>query len=148
MDYDGTLLGGNCIIRRDDLARVGPYNTSLHRAQDHDMYLRLLQAGAKGKYMPDLIILHLIHPSRATKAYFRRWCFVYGRSMMFMDRAHPQPVARLFGIPRYVVGAAIRKAITLVPRLLRSGTRASLLFDAELDWWTLAGFVRERIRAR
>ena len=51
--YDGILMGGNAVIRRSALDRVGPYSTALSRTggrllgcEDEDMYHRLLASGA------------------------------------------------------------------------------------------------------
>ncbi|MBI1761697.1 MAG: glycosyltransferase family 2 protein, partial [Acidobacteria bacterium] len=64
-DYSGMLMGGNAVIRRAVLQRVGLYAPHLGRGsrdllagEDQDMSDRLLAAGARGEYRPDLVIHH------------------------------------------------------------------------------------------
>ena len=52
-------MGGNAVIRRSMLEKVGPYKTWLGRTdkgllsgEDEDMYHRLLAAGARGFTYP------------------------------------------------------------------------------------------------
>ena len=146
--FDGMLMGGNAVIRRALLTRVGPYRTDLGRSptrllscEDDDMFQRLLAAGARGFYRPDLIIHHYVAPERVSKSYFRRWCYWRGVSLGILDRKQPQRVAYVFGIPRYMCGRALRA-------LASSATALRLLpaqrFEHELALWDLFGFVHGR----
>src|SRR5262249_28672224 len=79
---DTTMPGGNAVIKRSTLEKLMPYSTALGphgnnylADEDSDMYLRLIASGAKGLYLPDLIVYHYIHPARLTKQYYRHWCF-------------------------------------------------------------------------
>lgn len=77
-EFGGMLMGGNAVLRRSVLERVGAYTADLGRTsdgrllscEDRDMYNRLLAIGAKGFYRPDLVILHYVPPERLTKRYF------------------------------------------------------------------------------
>jgi len=142
--YGGILMGGNAVLTRSVLARVGPYSQSLGRTgkrllscEDEDMYQRLLAAGAKGLYRPDLVIYHYVPPERLTKRYFRSWCFWRGVSRGVMDRDQKAPVAYLGGIPRYLYGTAARSALRIASSFIRD---RSQLFADELPIWDLAGF--------
>ena len=108
------------------------------------MYWRLLAAGAKGIYVPDLIIYHYIHPDRLTKRYFRRWHFWRGVSSGFLDRRQPQPVPYLLGVPRHLVGRATRGSFGMLKSL---GLRRdpSETFMHELKVVDLAGFFYGRL---
>jgi hypothetical protein len=104
-----------------------------------DMFIRLLAIGARGFYRPDLIIHHFVPPERLTKQYFRRWCFWHGVSQGLLDRRRPANVPYLFGVPRYMIGAAIRDtAGSLLPR--RRHDEAGRAFRNELAWRDLLGF--------
>lgn len=142
------LMGGNAVVRRSILDRVGPYSGDLGRTpggrllscEDEDMFARLLAIGARGFYRPDLIIHHYVSPERLTKRYFRRWCFWRGVSQGTIDRRRPAHVPYLLGVPRYMVGAAVRGAIETV-RSLFGRSDPARTFKNELAWWDLTGFV-------
>jgi glycosyltransferase involved in cell wall biosynthesis len=145
--FNAMLMGGNAVIRRSVLEKVGAFATDLGRTsgsrllscEDRDMFNRLLAAGARGFYRPDLVILHFVPPERLTKRYLRRWSFWHGVSLGLLDRRQPAPVPYLLGVPRYMVGTAVRGAIDTARRLFeyREPARA---FTNELAWWDLAGF--------
>jgi len=145
--YPGILMGGNAVIRRALLERAGPYATALNRTstrllgcEDEDMYHRLLALGARGRYLPNLVIHHHVPADRLTKRYFRKWCFWRGVSLGLMDSKRPAPVPYLAGVPRYHIGRAVRGLLHVVglgPRPADATNR----FESELACWDLAGFV-------
>jgi len=144
--YPGILMGGNAVIRRSALDRVGLYMTSLGRTgerllagEDEHMYRRLLESGAKGLYLPQLKIYHLIPASRLTKKYYRRWSFWRGVSCGVLDRTQPQQVPYFGGVPRYLFGAASRGVVGWTMAPLRRAA-ASQTFSHELAIWDLLGF--------
>lgn len=147
-NYPGMLMGGNAVFRRELFARVGLYATNLGRTdkhllscEDEDMYQRLLASGARGFYLPDLIIYHYIPPERLTKRYYRRWCFWRGVSHGVMDRERPSPVVYLWGVPRWFYGAAARGVLRLTTAPLARGRDSSQNFSDELPAWNLLGFI-------
>jgi glycosyltransferase involved in cell wall biosynthesis len=146
--FQGMLMGGNAVVRRPVLERVGPYSTDLGRTsherllscEDRDMFNRLLTVGARGFYRPDLVIFHYVPPERLTKRYFRRWSFWHGVSLGLLDRRRPAMVPYLLGVPRYMIGVAVRGTVDTAKRLLGRREPAPL-FKNELAWWDLAGFL-------
>jgi glycosyltransferase involved in cell wall biosynthesis len=146
-DFPGILKGGNAVIRRRVLERVGPYvewlgpsgDARLLSCEDEEMYRRLLKAGARGKYEPSLVIYHHVFEERLTKSYYRRWCFWRGVSRGLMDRLHPLPVPYLAGVPRYLYGRAGRGVVSLTQRVVRGGGWNGAFVD-ELSVWDLAGY--------
>ena len=143
-NYPGILMGGNAVITRETLERVGPYSTSLGRSgnrllscEDEDMYHRLLAAGARGLYVPELIIYHFVPTERLTKRYHRAWCFWQSVSSAVLDGTRPQPTAYVLGVPRYFYGRALRGMFRSVSIWNRE---PSLRFSNELPMWELAGF--------
>jgi glucosyl-dolichyl phosphate glucuronosyltransferase len=145
---EAMLMGGNAIIRRSVLERVGPYSVDLGRTpggrlmscEDEDMFTRLLASGARGFYRPDLVIHHYVPPERLTKRYFRRWCFWRGVSQGVLDRRSPASVPYLLGVPRYMFGMAVRGAMDTA-RLIFGGGEPARTFKNELAWWDLVGFI-------
>jgi len=146
-NYPGILMGGNAIISRAMFEKVGLYSTSLGRTdkrllagEDEDMYYRLLGAGARGLYLPDLIIYHYIPPERLTKEYFRRWCFWRGVSSATIDKDRPSPVAYLAGVPRYLYGEAARGLLRMMKSAVSPAKDPERSFSSELAFWDFAGF--------
>lgn len=146
-NYPGVLMGGNAVFRRGLFAQVGLYATNLGRTdkhllscEDEDMYQRLLAAGARGCYLPDLVIHHYVPPERLTKSYYRRWCFWRGVSHGVMDRKRRSPVIYLLGVPRWFYGQAARGLLRVAAAKVGRGRNASQNFSGELDAWNLAGF--------
>lgn len=144
-EFGGILKGGNAIIRRTALLRAGPYAEYLGPAgaahllscEDEEMYWRLLKSGARGRYLPSLIVHHHVSTVRLSPGYFRRWCFWRGVSRGLMDRVHPLPVRYLAGVPRFLYGSAARGLGRVVSSQLAGGS--GLLSD-ELKAWDLAGY--------
>jgi hypothetical protein len=136
-------MGGNAVFTRKTFERVGPYSTALGRSgtrllscEDEDMYQRLMSAGARGLYLPQLIVYHFIPRERLTKRYHRSWCFWQSVSSAVLDRIRPQPIPYVMGVPRYFYGRALRGMLRLAD--VRSEPEAR--FSNELSLWELAGF--------
>ncbi len=144
--YPGILMGGNAVISREILNKVGLYSTSLGRTdkhllagEDEDMYERLLAAKARGFYLPDLIIYHYIPAERLTKQYFRRWCFWQGVSMGIMNKERRLAVPYFGGVPRYLYGEAARAIFKRVKDAFVTKKNPAESFTEELAVWNLAG---------
>lgn len=140
-ELDATAMGGNVVIKRRWFDLVGLYDTGLGRvkgrllsSEDHDMHNRLIAAGARGFYVPDLIIHHFIPSTRLTKKYHRRWAFWHGFSMQHLEqRGSPHGMPVLFGMPRYLVGNVLRSLPRLLGSVLTGGARSPQAFTLELD---------------
>ncbi len=138
------LLGGNAAVRRSVLERVGPYSDRYPFAEDLEMYRRMLAAGFRGAYVPDLIIHHDIPARRLTKAYFRHWVYTAGRNdgKFARDGLQAEQGPRLFGVPRWKWR---RAAEGLGARIARLGRRDDPVgFAGELHAIALAGYLRGR----
>ncbi len=145
--YSGMLMGGNAVLTRSILKKVGTYTISLGRtgerllsSEDQDMYERLMAIGAHGRYLPDLIIYHYIPPERLTKSYYRRWCFWQSVSLGVIDRERPKPVTYLAGIPRYIYGEAGRSSLRIAKEVFSTKKDPAQKFSDELSIWNLIGF--------
>lgn len=145
--YPGILMGGNAVIARRVIDRVGLYRTWLGRTdkgllagEDEEMYARLLAAGARGYYIPELIIRHYIPAERLTKGYFRRWCLWRGISSGLIDRVNKQPVIYLFGVPRWMWRKALLALWNIAKASLSGNKKPANSFCEELRCWDLLGF--------
>jgi len=145
-EFPGMLVGGNAIVRRSTLASLGGFSPWLgpqeaHRlmsCEDEDLYGRLLTAGAKGEYLPELVVYHHVHRDRLRPSYYRRWCFWNGASKAVLGRLQPERVPTIGGVPRYMYGSAFRAAGTGLKAWLTNRGPAARL-EAELPLWQLAG---------
>jgi glucosyl-dolichyl phosphate glucuronosyltransferase len=144
--FPGILMGGNAVIARARLRAVGPYDTALGpradcrlgSCEDEDMYWRLIDAGARGRYLPTLVVHHHVHPERLSKRYYRAWCFWNGASKGVLSRTRPAREPQIGGVPRYVYGDAVRGLLAWLRAGLAGGTAAERS-AAELPSWHLAG---------
>lgn len=155
LDADAAWMwGGNCAIRRSVLTRVGPFETAWGRGvgmrslgcEDSEMQLRLLQAGFRGWYVPELQVWHWVPTARMTHAHFRAKRFWAGYTMRMFELAHPEyfkPQRQLLGIPRW----RWRAGAVYVLEFLRSRWQRSEghRLDAELDCREFFGYLRARV---
>jgi GT2 family glycosyltransferase len=151
--YQGMMMAGNAVIRTDWVRRVGPFNPMLGRignkptvGEDADYHERLVAAGARGLYLPQLVIYHYVPPERLTKSYFRQWVFYHGVSVAHINRLRPQRVKHVLGVPRYLIGNAVRGARGVITSLLSRRGDAETRFTHELAIWDLWGFVYGRLQ--
>ncbi len=151
--FEGQLPGCQAIIKRSALTDVGPYNEELGPcgknllgSEDDEMFYRLLDAGKRGIYSPNLVCYHRIPPYRLTKRYFREWSYNWGRAQALIDSERLEyKGTRIIGVPRYLYGNAIRSAWRM-PTCLLAGQAADC-FSNELNLWILAGFISQRDEA-
>jgi glucosyl-dolichyl phosphate glucuronosyltransferase len=151
-EFNAMLMGGNAVLRRIVLENVGLYDTTLGArtgtgmltSEDEEMYQRILAAGWRGLYVPDLIIYHHVSKERLTKSYHRGWCFWQAVSMALVDNRRPDPVAHLLGIPRWYFRTALKGLARWAKSLVVPGTRPDLGFSGELDFLRLIGFLYGR----
>ena len=113
-DYAGIMTGGNSVLRRTVVERIGLYDTRLGRTnknliggEDQDFHERMMAAGCRGQYRPDLVMHFQVASQRLTKAYYRNWCHWNAVSLGVMERARPKPMPYFLGVPRYMFAHAV-----------------------------------------
>jgi glycosyltransferase involved in cell wall biosynthesis len=127
-------LGANMAVRRTLIERIGGFDpglgrrgtTSLLGQEQAEFFCRSRAAGARGLYVPAMVLHHHVPARRLTRTYFRRWWFWKGVARSRLDQRHPvtelgvdlSQVARLAGIPRFMVGSAVRDAMRWAGALL------------------------------
>lgn len=149
------LLGGNAVIRRSALDRIGGFNETLGRGpdgtgqgEDSELFHRLLKHGERGRWVGQISILHHIPEERLTRQYHRRWMRKNGAACAQIDAISPPNVPMVLGIPRHLLGALARDARQLIGSLSIIGRAPAVWFDFELGCHFLAGYACELWRAR
>ena len=155
-------LGVNVAYRREAFDRVGLFDNRLGRKAgtlrnqaQREWHLRARVQGARGFYLPDMVVHHLVKNERLTKRYFRRWLYWHGisRAMLFQnggfDMEEPECASSAYAGARQIGGVPV-PLILKAGRSLRSavwhalrGDRG-LAFDYELWLCFFAGIVRQR----
>lgn len=143
---DAMLMGGNSVIRRSTLERIGLYcaelgpsaSRRLFSCEDEDLYQRLLGAGAYGLYVPGMRVYHFVPSHRLTKAYYRSWSFWNGVSKSVLEKVRPSPVTRVGRVPRYLMGAAVRAVVRMARTFHRDPIYA---FEGQLTVLQFLGFL-------
>jgi glycosyltransferase involved in cell wall biosynthesis len=115
-------LGANMAARRTLFDRIGLFSSRLGRTgrrllgqEVPELLARARAAGARGLYVPTMIVDHHVPASRLQKAYFRRWWYGKGISRAELDRLQPvnelgvdlSRAKQVFGLPRFMVRMAL-----------------------------------------
>ena len=131
-DEKKTPLGVNMAVRRSLVERIGGFRPDLGRSgksllgqEQAEFFYRSRQAGAKGLYVPAMVLEHQVPAARLTWSYFRRWWYWKGVSHARLHRIHNQTELgrSLSAAPR---AAARFRAIAISWRSRRSSRRRSL----------------------
>jgi len=155
-------LGVNVAYRREVFERVGLFDNRLGRKAgtlrnqaQREWHLRARAAGARGFYLPEMLVHHLVVPDRLEKKYFRRWLYWHGisRAMLFQQRGfdmeepeleHPPHAGarQLGGVPVHLYWKALRTLRSLVWHTAIGNS--AVAFEYELWLCFFAGVVRQR----
>jgi len=132
-------------FRRAAFDKVGLFKPELGRikdaigsTEDHDLQMRLWQAGLQGLYNPELVMYSPVEARRLTKAYHRRWHFGHGKFCALMQLAEltgsrgellrePLEGVKLWGTPLFFLPECLR--------LGRRWARARLSRDEATSFW-------------
>lgn len=96
------FYGANIAFRREMFVKYGQINVAKILAQDTEICLRLLKAGVKGYYAPEIKVRHKVFAERLTKEYFYSWYYKRG---FYQDQEHK--IERKFyhpcGVPIWLI---------------------------------------------
>ena len=141
-------IGANMAVRAAAIARLGGLRTdlgklagSLRTGEDHEFFLRLLDAGCRGVYEPGALVGHLVPAARLERGYFRRWLHQNGRDVARIERSHAASLPFVLGAPRYLWRQLIADAMSTV-RASIGGDDARRFASAVRVLW-FAGYLRE-----
>lgn len=141
-------IGANMAVRREVVLRVGGLRAdlgkldgSLRTGEDHEFFLRMLQAGFTGVYEPAAVVHHRVGAERLERGYFRRWLHQNGRDVARLNRSHaPVGTPILMGAPRYLWREALRNSAAVLGATARGHRADRFGATARLIWF--AGYLR------
>ncbi len=122
-DEKKTPLGVNMAVRRSLIERIGGFRpdlgrsgASLLRQEQAEFFYRSREAGARGLYVPRMVLDHEVPASRLTFEYFRRWWYWKGVSHSRLHRIHGRTelgvelsqAPHLAGLPRFILRSLLR----------------------------------------
>ncbi len=131
------LVSANLAVRRAAFEAVGGFDPRYQHApgavtasEDHELQIRLLDAGYRGWYDPSIEIHAEVQPHRLTLAYHRKWAFDHGRAVVRMTPPRtvfdghtlfaPEPPAarRFLGAPLWMYRELMTLAVAYLKRLV------------------------------
>jgi glycosyltransferase involved in cell wall biosynthesis len=155
-------LGANMAVARPLFERIGCFDGRLGRTGSAKQLLgqevpeflaRSRAAGARGRYVPAMIVDHHVPARRLTKAYFRRWWYGKGLSRAALDRLQPITElgvdlgqARHFAdVPLFMFRTAIDDVLGWLGSAVRMDPEERFRHEAMLCYF--AGYLTARQRA-
>jgi glucosyl-dolichyl phosphate glucuronosyltransferase len=147
-------LGANMAVRRSLIDRIGGFDPDLGRRgnsllgqEQAEFFCRSRNAGVRGLYVPSMALQHHVPARRLTRSYFRRWWYWKGKSKARLEQRHPvtemgvdlSRTPRLFGVPRFMVGSAIRDLVGWVAALVTRNRIARVRHEMMLCYF--AGYL-------
>jgi glycosyltransferase involved in cell wall biosynthesis len=153
-------LGANMAVRRSLIDRIGGFSPRLGRSgsrallgQEVPEFLsRARAAGARGAYVPAMVVHHHVPARRLTKSYFRRWWYGKGLSRAELERLQPitelgvdlSTTRHIAGVPAFMLRTAFDNAVQWLGATLRFDAEAQ--FRNEMMLCFFAGYVVARQR--
>jgi GT2 family glycosyltransferase len=101
----GTRLffGANMAFQKNLFEKFGDYRLDKTITQDTEICLRLLRAGVKGLYVPEMKVKHKIKTNKITPQYYYRWYFLRGQYLED-DEKYQRKFYHPFGIQFSLIG--------------------------------------------
>lgn len=140
----------NKSFRRDVFERIGFFKPELGRikdglgsAEDHDLQLRVWQAGGKGMYVPGIFTFAEVQEERLSKKYHRHWHTGHGRfcAMMRIEDIEIGDV-RLFDVPAHLFRQALKNSVGWLIQTLRGNEELAFEYENEVRFFR--SFFRQR----
>lgn len=147
------LIGANFAFRRRAFEKVGLFKTDFQRVkdsigslEDHEILLRLWQAGSHGLYLPDLVATAEIEADRMEKRYHRKWHASHGRfyAALHSEEVERSKLGKLFGVPAHLYRQALSDFVGWISAAIRRHPAEA--FTRELGLRYFAGFATRRWR--
>ena len=143
------LPTANAAFRREVFSQIGLFLPEFSGREDHELVIRLLQAGGQGLYEPDLVVMASVQPERLLKSYHHRWNTTTGKfnALMQLDeklsggrlrRAPPNGV-RLFGVPGFIYREFVTESLGWLRQSVYGDDSSKVQHENRLCY--LAGYV-------
>lgn len=137
LDPERPPFGGNIAFSRSVFERIGFFNPKYGRignenfgGEEYDLFIRILDAGGKGVYVPDAIIYHVIGKEKLRRRYFRNLHFKEG---MLKGKSFDSEGRSIKGIPLFIFPQIMRSLI----RYLKNPT-----LRMQMNIWWYLGFMK------
>jgi glycosyltransferase involved in cell wall biosynthesis len=158
-DRARTPLGVNMAVRRALIDRIGRFRPDLGRRgesllgqEQAEFFCRSRAAGARGLYVPAMMLYHRVPGARLTRRYFRRWWFWKGVSHARLHDIHRvtelgvdlDRTPHVAGVPRFLYGEAFWDIAAWMGALVRSDAVGLATHEMQLAY--VAGYVWVRSR--
>ncbi len=141
-------IGANMAVRASVLKRIGglrhdlgKLSGTLRTGEDHEFFLRMLDAGYRGVYEPSAVVRHFVPRERLRRDYFRRWLYQNGQDVSRLESTHASSVHRLLGIPRYLWRQAATDALLILKAGVTGDRRRRFAASTRLIWF--GGYLRD-----
>lgn len=105
------FYGANISFRKKLFEQYGYFDEKSILVEDTEMCIRLLMAGVKGMYTPDLVVYHKIRASNVSENYYFNWYYTKGKRREIVERYRVK-----FYHPFGVQIAFIKKTVELYVR--------------------------------
>jgi len=145
---DVMTVGANMAVRSAVVRHIGGFRSDLGKlsgtlrtGEDHEFFLRMLNAGYRGVYEPTALVRHFVPHERLNRGYFRRWLYQNGQDVSRLESAHDRTTRRLLGVPRYLWRQAVVDAVSMVKAGMAGNQRKRFAASTRLIWF--GGYVRD-----
>jgi glycosyltransferase involved in cell wall biosynthesis len=141
-------VGANMAVRAGVVKKIGGLRNDLGKlsgtlrtGEDHEFFLRMIDAGYRGYYEPSAVVRHFVPRERLERSYFRRWLYQNGQDVSRLESTHAASARRLLGVPRYLWRRAASDAVSMVKAGLAGDSRGRFAASTRLIWF--GGYVRD-----
>jgi glycosyltransferase involved in cell wall biosynthesis len=147
------LPTANASFRRELFSRIGLFSPEFSGREDHELFVRLWQAGGQGLYEPDLVVMATVQPERLLKSYHHRWSATTGRfnSLMRLDEfiapdgsliSERSNGVKLFGVPGYMYREFLTESVGWLRQSVSGDDSRKLRHENRLCY--LVGYIGKR----
>ena len=141
-------VGANMAVRASVVRAIGglrhdlgKLSGTLRTGEDHEFFLRMVNAGYRGYYEPSAVVRHFVPRERLERSYFRRWLYQNGQDVARLEMVHGAPSRRLLGVPRYLWRRAASDAVSMLKAGVSGDSRGRFAASTRLIWF--GGYIRD-----